>query len=72
LLAQLQQRGQAVLLITQDLSFAEQYARRWLLLADGEIVADGSPGEVMRNQAAMERAHLEPTDRFRLFGRGKT
>ncbi|MBU1743696.1 MAG: ATP-binding cassette domain-containing protein [Proteobacteria bacterium] len=68
LLAQLQQRGQAVLLITQDLSFAEQYAQRWLLLADGEIVADGSPGQVMKNQAAMERAHLEPTDRFRLFG----
>ncbi|OHE24717.1 MAG: hypothetical protein A2Z43_00405 [Syntrophobacterales bacterium RBG_19FT_COMBO_59_10] len=68
LLAQLQQRGQAVFLITQDLSFAEQYAQRWLLLADGEIVADGSPGQVMKNQAAMERAHLEPTDRFRLFG----
>lgn len=68
LLAELQRRGQAVLLITQDLSFAEQYAPRWLLLADGEIVADGSPRQVMRNQAAMERAHLEATDRFRLSG----
>jgi len=68
LFAELRRRGQAVLLITQDLSFAEQYASRWLLLAEGEIVADGPPDEVMRNRAAMERAHLEPTDRFRLSG----
>lgn len=68
LLADLQQRGQAVLLITQDLSFAELYAQRWLLLAEGEMVAEGPPGRIMRDQAAMERAHLEPTDRFRLYG----
>jgi len=68
LLVALQQRGQAVLLVTQDLSFAEQYARRWLLMADGEIAAEGPPGEVMRNRIAMERSHLEPTDRFRIFG----
>jgi energy-coupling factor transport system ATP-binding protein len=68
LLADLQQRGQSVMLITQDLSFAEEYAQRWLLLADAEIVADGPPGQVMRDQAAMQRAHLEPTERFRLYG----
>jgi len=68
LLADLQQRGQAVLLITQDLSFAEQYAQRWLLLAEGEIVASGPPDQVMRDQVAMGRAHLEPTDHFRLLG----
>ena len=67
LLADLQQRGQAVLLITQDLSFAAEYAQRWLLLAEGEIVAEGPPGRVMGDQAAMERAHLEPTDRFKLY-----
>jgi energy-coupling factor transport system ATP-binding protein len=67
LLADLQQRGQAVLLITQDLSFAQEYAQRWLLLAEGEIVAEGPPVRVMGDQAAMERAHLEPTDRFKLY-----
>jgi len=71
LLADLRQRGQAVLLITQDLSFAEEHAQRWLLLAQGAMVAEGSPDQVMGNPAAMDRAHLEPTDRFRLFGRGK-
>ncbi|MEW6672318.1 MAG: ATP-binding cassette domain-containing protein [Thermodesulfobacteriota bacterium] len=68
LLRELQARGQAILLITQDLSFAEEYARRWLLLAKGEIIAEGTPGRVMGDQAAMARAHLEPTDRFRLYG----
>ena len=71
LLADLRQRGQAVLLITQDLSFAEQYAPRWLLLAEGEMVAEGSPDQVMGNQAAMRLAHLEPTDSFRLYSGGK-
>ncbi|MDF1593649.1 MAG: ATP-binding cassette domain-containing protein [Desulfobacterales bacterium] len=69
LLADLQQRGQAVLLITQDFTFAEQYAQRWLLLAEGEIVASGQPDQVMRDPVAMGRAHLEPTDRFRLYER---
>ncbi len=67
LLADLCRRGQAVLLITQDLSFAEECALRWILLAQGEIVAEGLPDRVMGNRAAMERARLEPTDRFRLL-----
>jgi len=71
LLADLRQRGQAVLLITQDLSFAEEYAQRWLLLAEGVIVAEGPPDQVMRDQSAMQRAHLEPTDRFQLLGMAK-
>ncbi|MFC1815745.1 energy-coupling factor ABC transporter ATP-binding protein [Thermodesulfobacteriota bacterium] len=67
LIAELQQRGQAILLITQDLTFAEQYAQSWLLLAAGEMVASGPPWQVMKNTAAMQRAHLEPTDLFQFY-----
>jgi len=66
LLDRLCKYGQAVLLITQDLSFAERYAHRWLLMAAGEIVAQGRPDEVMADEHAMNRAGLEPTDSFRL------
>lgn len=67
LLATLRAQGQAILLVTHDLSFAEQHAHRWMLMAHGQVIAEGTPWEVMSDSTAMERAHLEPTDSFRLF-----
>lgn len=59
--------GLSILLITHDLTFAEQHSHRWLLMANGQIVIDGSPREVMADQRAMDRAGLKPTDSFQLF-----
>ena len=70
LLKELRDRGQAVIIVTHDLSFAEQHAHRWLLMAEGRIVKEGAPWEVMSDNAAMGKAHLEPTDAFRLFVHG--
>ncbi|UCF91117.1 MAG: ABC transporter ATP-binding protein [Desulfobacterales bacterium] len=70
ILTQLRERGQAIVLVTHDLSFAERYAHRWLLLAEGRVVVDGRPWEVMSNANAMQQASLEPTDAFRLYARG--
>jgi energy-coupling factor transport system ATP-binding protein len=67
LLAELRARGQAILLVTHDLSFAEENAHRWILLAHGQVVAEGAPEAVMADRTAMDRARLEPTDSFRLF-----
>ena len=67
LLAELRAQGQAMLLVTHDLSFAERHAHRWIALAKGQVVAEGSPWDVMADKSAMDRAHLEPTDSFRLF-----
>jgi energy-coupling factor transporter ATP-binding protein EcfA2 len=67
LLAELRAQGQAMLLVTHDLSFAEQHAHRWILLADGQVVAEGAPWDVMADKTAMDRAHLEATDSFRMF-----
>ena len=44
LIAEFSARGQAVLVATHDLQFAEACSRRWLLLHEGRLVADGSPG----------------------------
>jgi energy-coupling factor transporter ATP-binding protein EcfA2 len=68
LLKELRDRGQAIILVTHDLSFAEQHAHRWLLMAEGRIVKEGTPWNVLSDKTAMEKAHLEPTDAFRLFG----
>ncbi len=65
-MAELRLRGQAVLLITHDLTFAEQHAHRWLLMSKGRVVSIGSPKQVMADEKAMAQAGLEPTDSFRL------
>jgi energy-coupling factor transport system ATP-binding protein len=67
LLAELRAQGQAILLVTHDLSFAERNAHRWIVMAHGQAVAEGAPWKVMSDKPTMARAHLEPTDSFRLF-----
>lgn len=67
LLAKLRSRGQAILLVTQDLAFAERHAQRWLLMAKGEVVAQGAPRQVMADENAMRQAMLEPTESFQLY-----
>jgi len=68
LLIRLRRQGQAMILVTHDLAFAEAHAHRWLLMAEGQVLAEGTPRQIMANQKAMRRAHLEPTDAFRLYG----
>lgn len=65
-LRRLQSRGQAVVIVTHDLTFAERAADRWLLMAGGRRLADAAPDHIMADAALMAQAGLEPTDRFRL------
>ena len=59
-------RGVSVILVTHDLDFAEQSAHRWVLLAEGRVVADGHPWDVMGDETAMRHARLEPTQSFQI------
>ncbi|AOY58702.1 MULTISPECIES: ABC transporter ATP-binding protein [Desulfococcus] len=45
-LAELQEQGQTVVLVTHDLGFAETCAPRWLYLDGGRIIAQGAPRRV--------------------------
>jgi energy-coupling factor transport system ATP-binding protein len=67
LIHELQKEGRTVVLVTHDLEFAAQHASRWLILAEGQIIADGSPDVVMANHSAMAKAGLRPTQRFQLI-----
>src|SRR4030043_1087656 len=67
LIHELQREGRTVVLVTHDLEFASQRASRWLILAEGQIIADGSPDAVMANHTAMAKAGLRPTQRFQLI-----
>jgi iron complex transport system ATP-binding protein len=46
------QQGLAALLITHDVNLASRFADRLLLLSDGNPVASGAPGEVLRREQA--------------------
>jgi energy-coupling factor transport system ATP-binding protein len=67
LIHELQGEGRTIVLVTHDLEFAAQHASRWLILAEGQIIADGSPDTVMANRTAMARAGLRPTQGFQLI-----
>ncbi len=55
-----------VVLVTHDLEFASEQADRWLVMAEGKIIADGIPETIMADSAVMKRAGLQPTQSFRL------
>jgi energy-coupling factor transport system ATP-binding protein len=48
----------AIILVTHDLRLARTVANRAVLLADGAVLADGVPAEVLADEAVMEQARL--------------
>ena len=52
---------EALAFITHDLDLAITYANRIMLVADGRIVADGAPEEVLVDTARLERCRIHPT-----------
>jgi energy-coupling factor transporter ATP-binding protein EcfA2 len=49
LLADLEDRGVTIIVVTHDLDFARATAERWIVLEEGRVAADGSPEDVSRN-----------------------
>jgi len=66
LICELRAEGKTVVLVTHDLEFAAEHADRWVVLAGGQIVADGSPLKVMGDSESMAAAGLRPTHLFQL------
>jgi len=66
-ISELQREERTVMLVTHDLEFAAEHANRWLVLADGRMIADGPPVAVMADSKAMARAGLRPTQRYQLI-----
>jgi energy-coupling factor transport system ATP-binding protein len=66
LLARLHAAGRTVIVITHHIWIAVEYARRVVLMAEGQIVADAPVREVMRDAAALARARVTPPPITRL------
>jgi energy-coupling factor transporter ATP-binding protein EcfA2 len=52
---------EAILFITHDVDLAVIYANRVLLVADGQIVADGTPHDILGDAKRLEECRLVPT-----------
>ncbi|GHO46658.1 ABC transporter ATP-binding protein [Ktedonospora formicarum] len=55
----------ALLFITHDLDLALRYTQRVLLLKEGQLVADGSPLDVLSDRNLLEECNLRPTSLLR-------
>jgi energy-coupling factor transporter ATP-binding protein EcfA2 len=67
LLKSLQAEGHTFVLVTHDMEFAEAHADRWIVLAQGRVVAEGTPETLMDDRQAMTQAALQPTERVRFI-----
>ncbi len=56
---------EAILFITHDVDLAQIYANRVLLIADGQIQADGPPEEVLADFALLDRCRVVPSSLLR-------
>lgn len=56
----------AVLFITHDVDLAVVYANRILLVYGGEIVADGAPVDVLKDEDQLRRCRVLPTSLLRV------
>jgi energy-coupling factor transport system ATP-binding protein len=52
---------EAILFITHDVDLAVIYANRVLLMADGNLVADGTPQDVLADAARLEACRIMPS-----------
>lgn len=63
---QLADEGRTVVAITHDMDFCAENFERVVVMAHGQVHADGSPGDVFSRQDALERAAVEAPQIMRL------
>lgn len=68
-LNQLNQLGHTIVMITHDMHLMMEYSDRCLVVADGQIIADASPLEVLSRKDLLQKANLRPTSIFSLADR---
>jgi energy-coupling factor transport system ATP-binding protein len=58
--------GRTVIAITHDMDFCAEHFERVIVMAGGEVQADGDPRDVFRMEDVLERAAVEPPQLLRL------
>jgi energy-coupling factor transport system ATP-binding protein len=66
MLKRLNQQGHTVIIITHSMWVAAEYAKRTIVLKDGEILSDGPTRAVFADEESLMRASLSPPSLVRL------
>ena len=69
LMRQLNEEGRTIVMITHDMNIVAEYAKRVVVMAGGQIVADGDPYEVFGSDEALRTADLRAPQAFRVARR---
>jgi energy-coupling factor transport system ATP-binding protein len=64
--AALREEGRTVVAVSHDMDFVAENFARVVVMAQGRVIADGTPGEVFTRSADLERARVEPPQMLRL------
>ena len=59
--------GKTLVIATHDMGFAFRWATRAVVFSGGRLIADGTPEEVFRNEAALAAAHLKKPAMLEVF-----
>ncbi|MBS4178177.1 ABC transporter ATP-binding protein [Lederbergia citrea] len=65
-LAELNQQGITILMITHDMHLMLEYTPRAIVIADGEKIADETAANILTNRDVIEKANLKETSLFDL------
>lgn len=68
-LMQLRTQGKTTIIVTHDVEFVADCRPRIVLMAEGQVVADGSTERIMTDAAALKRASVSPPEMIRVFSR---
>ena len=60
LIRELHQQGHTIIMITHDMRIVSLYAQRVVVMAQGEILLDGTPKEVFKEDEILSKAFLQP------------
>jgi energy-coupling factor transporter ATP-binding protein EcfA2 len=62
-------QGVTMLLITHDMHLMQEYTHRSIVLADGQMIADDHPAQILTDREVIEAAQLKETSVFELAQR---
>lgn len=70
-LADLNRQGITIIMVTHDMHLMLEYTTRCFVLADGKLIANASPIEVLARENILEAANLKETSLFTLANRAQ-
>ncbi len=68
---ELNENGRTIIAITHDMRLIAEYAKRSIVMVDGQIIFDGPTSEAFVREDVMEKSFIEPPPIIRVFNKIK-